>query len=90
LRHIFAVKTIPHRLTHRFLDRAGFEYYVNFFDYTGLPKGHDRYYQECRKAFTSKKEFWNNIRTAARYLVFSSWEGFLIFVTDPPEAKAPT
>ena len=50
----------------------------------------DRYYQECRKAFTSKKEFWNNIRTAARYLVFSSWEGFLIFVTDPPEAKAPT
>ena len=32
MRHIFAVKTIPHRLTHRFLDRAGFECYVNFFD----------------------------------------------------------
>jgi hypothetical protein len=32
LRHIFAVKIIPHRLTHRFLDRAGFECYVNFFD----------------------------------------------------------
>lgn len=49
----------------------------------------DRYYQECRKAFTSKKEFWNNIRTAARFLLFSSWEGLLVFVTDPPEAKAP-
>jgi len=23
---------MPHRLTHRFLDRAGFECYVNFFD----------------------------------------------------------
>lgn len=48
----------------------------------------DRHYQNCRKAFSSKKEFWNNIRSTARLLVFSSWEKLLVFVTDPPEACA--
>lgn len=48
----------------------------------------DRYYQQCRNAFTSKKEFWNNIRTAVRLLIFSSWEKMLVYVTDPPSACA--
>jgi len=49
----------------------------------------DRYYKECRKKFSSKKEFWNQLRCTIRVLVFDNWEQLLQFVTDPPVNRAP-
>jgi hypothetical protein len=48
----------------------------------------DLYYQQCRKTFSSKKEFWNQLRSTIRILLFTSWEDFLLFITDPPSAWA--
>lgn len=48
----------------------------------------DLYYQKCRKTFSSKKEFWNQLRCSLRILVFSNWESLLTFITDPPDDRA--
>src|SRR3989337_2756593 len=37
----------------------------------------DRLYQRCRKAFSSKEELWNNLRSIIRALIFPDWETLL-------------
>ena len=45
----------------------------------------DRLYQKCRKAFSSKEEYWNNLRSAIRFLIFPDWETLLHRVLKPSE-----
>src|SRR3990172_3634418 len=45
----------------------------------------DRLYQRCRKAFSSKEELWNNLRSIIRALIFPDWETLLQRVLKPSE-----
>lgn len=49
----------------------------------------DRLYQQCRKGFNSRIEFWNQLRCTIRILGFADFEHLLSFIIDPPEARAP-
>lgn len=49
----------------------------------------DRYYQKCRGKFTSRKEFWNQLRCTIRILIFPSFESLLKFIIDPESGIPP-
>ena len=44
----------------------------------------DPLFQECRRKFSARKEFWNQLRCTIRILIFESWTHLLEFVRDPP------
>jgi len=48
----------------------------------------DRIYQTCRAGFTSRKEYWNQLRCTFRVILFNSWEHMLLFIIDP-ESQPP-
>jgi hypothetical protein len=49
----------------------------------------DRGYQYCRSKFSSRKEYWNNLRGAIRLMLFRDFDHLLRNVADPPEIRAP-
>jgi hypothetical protein len=49
----------------------------------------DRGYQYCRSKFSSRKEYWNNLRVGIRFMLFRDFEHLLRNVADPPEIRAP-
>lgn len=49
----------------------------------------DKGYQYCRSKFSSRKEYWNNLRGAIRLMLFRDFEHLLRNVADPPEIRAP-
>ncbi len=49
----------------------------------------DLFYQKCRAKFTSRKEFWNQLRCTIRILVFPSFESLLKFIINPDEGIPP-
>ena len=50
----------------------------------------DRLYRTVRYTkFTSRKEFWNQLRCTFRILVFKSFEHMLAYILDPPELMPP-
>ena len=50
----------------------------------------DRLYQRCRKEkFTSRREFWNQLRCTIRILVFHKWEQMLWLILDPENNRPP-
>ena len=49
----------------------------------------DRGYQYCRSKFSSRKEYWNNLRGAIRLMLFQNFDHLLRNVADPPEVRAP-
>jgi len=46
-------------------------------------------YQYCRSKFSSRQEYWNNLRAAIRIMLFVDYEHLLANVADPPEIRAP-
>ena len=46
-------------------------------------------YQYCRSKFSSRKEYWNNLRGAIRLMLFRDFDHLLRNVADPPEIRAP-
>lgn len=44
----------------------------------------DPLFQACRKKFSSRREFWNQLRCTIRIMLFRSWRHLLEFVRDPP------
>ncbi|MEW6608242.1 MAG: hypothetical protein AB1414_12495, partial [bacterium] len=42
-------------------------------------------YQACREKFSSRREYWNQLRCTIRILIFQSWEELLWFILSPPE-----
>jgi hypothetical protein len=46
-------------------------------------------YQYCRSKFSSRKEYWNNLRAAIRFMLFRDFDHLLRNVADPPEIRAP-
>jgi len=49
----------------------------------------DRVYQKCRSKFTSRKEYWNQLRCTIRVLIFASFESLLMFIIDPDSGMPP-
>jgi hypothetical protein len=49
----------------------------------------DNGYQYCRSKFSSRKEYWNNLRGAIRLMLFRDFEHLLRNMADPPEIRAP-
>ncbi len=49
----------------------------------------DRLYQQCRGKFTSRKEYWNQLRCTIRILIFPSFESLLKFIIDPEGGIPP-
>ena len=49
----------------------------------------DRGYQYCRSKFSSRKEYWNNLRAGIRWMLFRDFEHLLRNLADPPEIRAP-
>jgi len=49
----------------------------------------DAYYQKCRGKFTSRKEFWNQLRCTIRILIFPSFDSLLKFIIDPESGIPP-
>ena len=49
----------------------------------------DRGYQYCRSKFSSRKEYWNNLRVGIRIMLFRDFDHLLRNVADPPEIRAP-
>jgi hypothetical protein len=49
----------------------------------------DKGYQHCRSKFSSRKEYWNNLRGAIRIMLFRDIDHLLRNVADPPEVRAP-
>lgn len=50
----------------------------------------DRLYQKCRtEKFTSRREFWNQLRCTIRILVFNYWEQLLLLILDPENNRPP-
>lgn len=45
----------------------------------------DPVYQKCRQDFSSRKEFWNQLRCTFRFMVFESWESMLEKIIGPPD-----
>jgi hypothetical protein len=46
-------------------------------------------YQYCRSKFSSRKEYWNNLRIVIRIMYFRNFEHLLRNLADPPEIRAP-
>ena len=49
----------------------------------------DNGYQYCRSKFSSRKEYWNNLRAIIRIMLFRDFDHLLRNVADPPEIRAP-
>lgn len=49
----------------------------------------DPLYQQCRKKFSARKEYWNQLRCTIRILLFNSWEHLLEFIIAPPHEPMP-
>lgn len=50
----------------------------------------DRYYQRLRyEKFTSRKEFWNQLRCTFRILLFRNWEHMFEYLLNPPPIQPP-
>jgi len=49
----------------------------------------DSGYQYCRSKFSSRQEFWNNLRAAIKIMLFRDFEHLLRNLADPPEIRAP-
>jgi len=49
----------------------------------------DPLYQQCRQDFSSRKEFWNQIRCTFRFMVFKNWETMLKKIIGPPDFAPP-
>jgi hypothetical protein len=49
----------------------------------------DSGYQYCRSKFSSRQEYWNNLRTAIKIMLFRDFEHLLRNLADPPEIRAP-
>jgi hypothetical protein len=49
----------------------------------------DTYYQQCRRKFTARKEFWNQLRCTIRILIFPSFDSLLKFIIDPESGIPP-
>jgi len=50
----------------------------------------DRLYQRCRtEKFTSRREFWNQLRCTIRIIVFDRWEQLLLLILDPEHNRPP-
>lgn len=49
----------------------------------------DKGYQYCRSKFSSRKEYWNNLRGAIRLMLFRDFDHLLRNMADPPEIMAP-
>jgi hypothetical protein len=49
----------------------------------------DRLYQQCRSGFSSRIEFWNQLRCTIRVLIFADFQHLLTFIIDPPQSRAP-
>lgn len=50
----------------------------------------DRLYREVRYTkFTSRKEFWNQLRCTIRILIFPRWDSLLQFILDPESGIPP-
>jgi hypothetical protein len=49
----------------------------------------DRLYQDCCSKFSSRKEYWNQLRCTIRILIFKSWEQMLAYLVDPPPLEPP-
>ena len=50
----------------------------------------DRLYQTVRyKKFTSRKEYFNQLRCTFRIILFRNWEHMLAYILDPPMVRAP-
>ena len=49
----------------------------------------DLLYQRCRQDFSSRKEFWNQIRCTFRFMVFKNWETMIEQIIGPPDFMPP-
>jgi DDE family transposase len=49
----------------------------------------DPLYQTCRGKFTSRKEYWNQLRCTIKIFIFPSFESLLIFIIDPERGIPP-
>ena len=49
----------------------------------------DTGYQYCRSKFSSRKEYWNNLRAAIHLMLFHDFEHLLRYVANPHEIWAP-
>ena len=50
----------------------------------------DLLYQKVRYTkFTSRKEFWNQLRCTIRILIFPHWQSLLLFIWDPEKGIPP-
>nr|CBX27272.1 hypothetical protein N47_I06920 [uncultured Desulfobacterium sp.]CBX28179.1 hypothetical protein N47_G35030 [uncultured Desulfobacterium sp.] len=49
----------------------------------------DIIYQKCRAKFTSRQEYWNQLRCTIRILIFPSFESLLEFIIDPDKGIPP-
>jgi len=49
----------------------------------------DLHYQTCRSKFTSRKDFWGQLRYTIRILIFPSWVSLLQFVISPQDGVPP-
>jgi hypothetical protein len=49
----------------------------------------DLSYQRCRSKFSSRKEFWNQLRCTFRIILFRDFYHLLYFIIDPPMQRAP-
>jgi hypothetical protein len=49
----------------------------------------DPLYQQCRSEFSSRKEYWNQLRCTIRILVFNDFKHLLQFIISPPEEAMP-
>ncbi len=50
----------------------------------------DRLYHKVRYTkFTSRKEYWNQLRCTIRILIFPRWESLLLFILDPEKGIPP-
>ena len=50
----------------------------------------DRLYYRVRYTkFTSRREYWNQLRCTIRILIFPRWESLLTFILDPESGIPP-
>jgi hypothetical protein len=49
----------------------------------------DKGYQYCRSKFSSRQEYWNNLRAVIRIMLYRDFEHLLRHLADPPEIRAP-
>ena len=49
----------------------------------------DLAYQRCRGKFSSRKEFWNQLRCTFRIILFRDYYQLLDYIFDPPTIRAP-